>query len=149
MSDNGISCFIITGEAVEADRALLPGERGARKLVSVTPPFEGKEREADDELWRAGQTGELTPILIADNWEVAIFNEVTKQDRHLHRVGTEIYFVREGDVKIEVEGEVYDLISGDILMVMPGSAHEVLREGKFLIQLVCVNCGGPGDKFPA
>lgn len=151
MANDRLTALVVTRRAVDEDPALAAGGRGARKIVSITPPFEGKERIADGSIWSAAPAGGLTPILVADNWEFAIFNEVTKQDRHRHGVGTEIYMVREGLMQIEVEGQVYSLLAGDTIIVLPGSAHEVLRrEGcSFETQLVCTNCGGPADKFEA
>jgi len=148
MVDDRLTALLLTKQAVDADTAFAEGGRGARRIVSITPPFEGKERIADEVIWSAA-AGKLTPIVIADNWEVAIFNQAAKQDRHPHKFGTEIYVVRRGLMEIEVEGEVFILSAGDTIIVLPGSAHEVLRpEGcSFETQLVCTNCGGPADKF--
>jgi mannose-6-phosphate isomerase-like protein (cupin superfamily) len=142
----GLSCLLIRKQAAAADPALAPGARGARKHV-VTSIFKKKEKGATEAVWRPPADGQKCPVLVADNWEMATFNEVTTQDCHLHRRGTEIFIVLEGTMKIEVDGKMFALKEGDTIVVNPGVLHEVLRESPFLARVVTVNCGGKDDKF--
>ena len=142
----GLSCLLIKKQTA-ADLALNPRARGARKIV-VTSLKDGEE-EVNETVWRAPAKGEKCPVLVTENWELAAFIEVAPQDRHYHKKGTEIFIVLEGEMKIEVEGEVFTLNEGDTLVVNPGVVHQVLRdENETLSALVItVNCGGKDDKF--
>ena len=137
--------LLIKKEAVAADPALAPGARGARKHV-VTSLRDGEE-EVKETVWRAPAKGQKCPVLVADNWEMATFNEVTTQDRHYHKKGTEIFIVLEGEMEIDVDDEVFTLNEGDTLVVNPRAVHEILRKKSFLARVIKVNCGGPDDKF--
>ena len=48
---------------------------------------------------------------------------------------------------LQVDGVDRVLAAGDSVVVLPHSVHYVHPEGSFLSQVVCVNCGGPDDKF--
>jgi quercetin dioxygenase-like cupin family protein len=87
-------------------------------------------------------------VLAGVGFELAVFTERAHQDRHLHRIGTEIYTVLEGEMSIEVEGERFVLTAGDSLLVRPGAAHAVEpARGPFLAQVVTIDSGGAGDKL--
>jgi mannose-6-phosphate isomerase-like protein (cupin superfamily) len=56
--------------------------------------------------------------------------------------------VLEGLMPIELEGEIYRLGPGDMIIVHPGSIHEVKKEAaNFLARVVTVNCGGAPDRY--
>jgi len=129
-----------------ADPALEPGARGARKHV-VTSLFDKKEEEATRAAWLPPAESEKCPVIVAPAWEMASFTETTAQDRHYHRRGTEIYSVLSGTMSVDVEGELFSLYEGDMLVVNPGAVHVVLREGCFLARVITVDCGGTDDKF--
>ena len=142
-----LPCLLITKQAAAADPALQPGARGARKHV-VTSLFEKKERVAMEAAWLPPAEGEKCPVIVAPAWEMATFTEVTAQDRHFHRQGTEIYMVLSGIMTINVAGDVFTLSEGDTIVVNPGAVHEVLRdERSFLARVIAVDCGGADDKF--
>jgi mannose-6-phosphate isomerase-like protein (cupin superfamily) len=141
-----LPCLLVTKQAAAADPALQPEARGARKHV-VTSIFDKKEREADDATWLPPTNGEKCPVIVANDWEMATFTEVTAQDRHHHLRGTEIYMVLSGTMVVDVNGVLFFLYEGDMLIVNPGAVHEVLREGNFLARVITVNCGGADDKY--
>lgn len=127
---------------------LEPGARGARKHV-VTNLYEAKEVEATHSLWRPPEKGELCQVVVAENWEMATFNEVADQDRHYHARGTEIYIVLDGGMWIKVGDDLHHLGIGDTIIVNPGTVHEVIRKDgeDFLARVITMDCGGPDDKF--
>jgi len=141
-----LPCLLITKQAATADPALAPGARGARKHV-VTSLLNEKEVDATAALWLPPAEGEKCPVIVAPAWEMATFNEVTAQDRHFHRLGTEIYSVLSGTMQVEVDGDMYALNEGDTIVVNPGAVHKVLREGSFLARVITVDCGGADDKI--
>jgi quercetin dioxygenase-like cupin family protein len=80
--------------------------------------------------------------------EVAVFSQRALQDRHYHRLGTEMYMVLEGRMEIEVAGKNYVLFPGDMIVVNPNAVHQVKPEGtEFICRVVTVNCGGAPDKY--
>ena len=122
--------------------------RGDRKLL-VTEVYQGKEAVAQAEHWTAPRSSEPCPVLHTKDTELALFNQTAKQTRHRHRRGTEIYELLEGRMTIEVEGADYTLEPGDLIVVQPGAAHQIRREGEFLCRVITVNCGGMRDRFEA
>ena len=142
-----IPALYISLDAVKSDPALAPGARGARKLL-VTEIYAQKERLANQPIWESPCGESLCPVQSTKDTEVAIFNQHAVQDRHLHRIGTEIYMVLEGVMVIEVEDRPYRLEAGDMIVINPGACHEVKPEGtQFLCRVVTANCGGAADKF--
>jgi mannose-6-phosphate isomerase-like protein (cupin superfamily) len=140
-------CLHIPLEQLKQDPALSPGKRGARKLI-VTELYEGKEQEATSDVWCPPLPGEKCPVLRMSDAEVGVFNQEADQDRHYHKVGTEIYEVLEGIVTVEVEGKTYRLRQHDLLVVHPFSVHEVKQgDRQFLCRVVTLNCGGEKDKY--
>lgn len=146
MGKDELPCLFVGKEAVGGDPALKPGARGARKLF-VPNLFEKKEVEATEPVWAPPAAGGKCQVVVAASWEMAFFNQNADQDRHHHGRGTEVYMVLTGTMKIIVGDEVFTLHEGDTIVVNPGAVHEVLREGTFLTQVICVDCGGAADKF--
>lgn len=141
--------LLVTLESVKRDAALAPGGRGARKIL-VTDLYPARESEAEQVEWNPPTGAEKCPVQVTSNVEVAVFTHDATQDRHLHKTGTEIYTVLEGEMWIEVEGEDYRLLAGDMIVVNPGAAHEVKPHGtEFLCRVVTANCGGRSDKYAA
>jgi mannose-6-phosphate isomerase-like protein (cupin superfamily) len=140
--------LLVTLESAKADPALRRRGRGARKIL-VTEAYPG-EQEAAESIWRPpGGPGKCLVQVMRDT-EVASFTERAPQDRHYHKIATEIYIVLEGSMTIEVEGDDYNLGAGDMIVVNPGAAHQVKPgRSKFICRVVAVNCGGPADKYLA
>ncbi|WP_428937849.1 cupin domain-containing protein [Fontivita pretiosa] len=142
-----IPALLFRNDELRNDPALKM--RGARKLV-VTQLNPASERIADEVVWRAPASPvERCAVQVMPDTEVAVFNQHAQQTRHCHRLGTEMYMVLEGMMTIEVEGEMYQLAAGDMIIVNPGARHEVKRLGQFLCRVVTVHCGGAADKYSA
>jgi mannose-6-phosphate isomerase-like protein (cupin superfamily) len=121
---------------------------GDRKQI-VTQVYPDIEKPIEKPEWKAAQLPEKCPVLVMEDTESAVFTEKAKQDRHCHSLGTEIYIVLEGLMKIEVNHVLYELSAGDMIVVSPNAWHEVKREGKFLCRVITVNCKGTADKYTA
>jgi mannose-6-phosphate isomerase-like protein (cupin superfamily) len=144
-----IPALFVSRKALKRDPALGPRGRGDRKIL-VTSVFPDAERQAEATEWDPPAGPEKCPVQLMNDAEVAAFNHTARQDRHLHKLGTEIYIVTEGEMLIEVEGVDYLLGPGDMIVVNPGAAHQVKPgRGEFLCTVVSINCGGAADKYPA
>jgi quercetin dioxygenase-like cupin family protein len=147
-SSTRIPALFVCMENVKSDPALSEGARGARKIV-VTEIYSGKEKEASIVQWYPPVGGERCSVQTMDDTEVTVFTHGASQDRHYHKIGTEIYEVLEGEMVIEVAGQNYVLSSGDMIIVNPGAVHKVKpnkTEG-FVSRVITVNCGGISDKY--
>jgi mannose-6-phosphate isomerase-like protein (cupin superfamily) len=142
-----IPALFVSKEAVKSDSALAAGARGARKLM-VTGLRENNERSADKIVWEAPTSGEKCAVLPMANAEIAVFNQNAAQIRHCHEKGTEIYMVMEGQMTMDVDDVEYLMREGDMMVVHPGTVHNV-KPGKsgFLCRVVTINCGGGADKI--
>lgn len=136
--------LVIKSEAIAKDPALQRGARGARK-IAVTSLYEGKEMPFKDPQWEGSAT--VTPVMVLDNTEFAVFTNETVQDRHYHKQAHEFYTVLDGKFQIEVDEKEYIISSGETIIVPPFAVHEVSREHSFTAQVVTINCAGVDDKF--
>ncbi len=144
-----LPALLVKLEAVKRDPVLGTGKRGARKFL-VTELYPEKESEAAVTEWNPPAGAEKCPVQVTENIEVAIFTQNASQDRHFHKIGTELYMVLEGEMRIEVEEKGYTLLAGDMIVVNPGAVHEVKPEGtNFLCRVVTANCIGSSDKYLA
>ena len=131
-------------ESAKSDPALRT--RGDRKLL-VTEIYSGKEEAISGSHWSHETISGKCPVLLMRDTESALFNQLAKQTRHFHKIGTEIYALLEGMMTIEVEGTNHTLSPGDMLVVLPGAHHEVRRAGVYFVpNLFTVNCGGAKDR---
>lgn len=138
--------LLVTLDAVKKDPALKPGGRGDRKIL-VTALLPETEVEAVKLSWSAGGESSRIPVQVMKDTELALFNHHARQTRHWHNSATEIYVVLEGEMIILVEGKPHQLSAGDMIVVNPGTEHEVLPKGtEFLCGVVSVHCGGKADK---
>ncbi|MEI7456949.1 MAG: cupin domain-containing protein [Nitrosomonadales bacterium] len=137
--------LLISLAASKQDPALQSGQRGARKIL-VTELYPKNETEAADVIWQPGS--DLCPVQVTPDIEVAIFTQHAAQDRHYHKLGTEFYSVIEGRMVIEIEDHPYTLTAGDMIVVHPGTVHQVKPEGcEFICRVISANCGGISDKY--
>lgn len=142
-----LPALIVTKTALKCDPALSPGARGARKIL-VTQLYSSTEEEAGTLTWQSPAAGSKCPVQVMADTEVAVFNQFASQERHCHRSATEMYMVLEGKMTIEFSDGEYLLREGDMIIVNPGTTHEVKRQTEpFLCRVVTVNCGGQADKF--
>ena len=135
--------LLVTLEAAKQDPALQT--RGDRKVL-VTEIRPDSEQEAASVAWRAPSPPIRCPVVATRDTELAVFTERAKQTRHCHKIGTEIYTLLEGQMTIEVAGELHTLHPGDTLIVKSGVWHETKRDSRFLCQVVTVNCAGAKDR---
>jgi mannose-6-phosphate isomerase-like protein (cupin superfamily) len=130
----------------KADTALWPPNRGDRKII-VTEVYRDKEEVATDVVWQPKAPSGKCPVLPMADTECAVFTHHAKQTRHCHMIGTEIYTLIEGQMKIEVEGTTHSLAPGDMIIVRPGAFHEVKKDSEFLCHVLTLHCGGPKDRY--
>jgi quercetin dioxygenase-like cupin family protein len=135
--------LLVTLDASKHDPALQT--RGDRKVL-VTDIRPDTEQEASAVLWSGTSPPTKCPVVTMRDTELAIFSERARQTRHCHKIGTEIYTLLEGEMTMEVDGTLYTLHPGDILVVKPGVWHEAKRSTKFLCQVVTANCAGVKDR---
>lgn len=152
-----------TNPKVKKDTALAVGGRGARKIV-VTELYQSKEVVFSETSWIPPETpADPCSVLLSTkcvlyagrlctkvpSYELAMFTNMTPQDRHYHKKGTEIYSVVEGEMVVEVDGTEFQVTEGGTLIVEPGAVHLVksVPDTHFLCQVVTVNCGGVTDKY--
>lgn len=139
--------LLVKFSSIKKDPALGSNSRGARKLL-ITELFENKEELAQNEIWQAPKIDEKCSVLLTKDFEMSIFNQTAKQDRHYHKLATEIYLVIEGKMFIEVENKDYLLSLGDSIVVNPGSVHLVKpSQENFIAYVFSFNCKGIEDKF--
>lgn len=139
--------LLITLGASKQDTALQSGQRGARKIL-VTELNPKRETEAADIIWQPPAGSDPCPVQVTPDIEVAIFTQHAAQDRHHHKLGTEFYSVIEGMMIIEIEYRPYTLTAGDMIIVHPGTVHQVKPEGcEFIGRVISAHCGGISDKY--
>lgn len=137
--------LLITLDASKRDSAL--GSRGARKVL-VTELYPKTETEAENIVWQPPAGSDKCPVQVTPDIEVATFSQLAAQDKHHHKNGTEFYSVIEGTMIIEIEGQPCTLVAGDMIVVNPGTVHEVKPEGcEFICRVISANCGGISDKY--
>ena len=104
--------------------------------------------------WKPAGTGHKSPVVETGpgGIEVCTFTQHAGQHFHYHKVGTEIFTVLEGTMKIRLvdpggEETIAQLNAGDEVIIFPGTPHEILTEGTFLSRVHSINCLGKEDKF--
>jgi quercetin dioxygenase-like cupin family protein len=138
-------------EAVRAKGGRL-GQMGDQKVLVAHPSPLDETWEAVNAppaiVWEAVTSDNRFPVQVTDSLELAVFDERAKQDRHIHKLGTAIYTVLDGYMRIEVDGIGYVLAAGDTIVVNPWAAHRVKPDSPFIAQVITANCGGSADRFP-
>ena len=46
-------------------------------------------------------------------------------DRHYHKLSEELYFLLEGDGRMEIDGQTRDVGPGDAILIPPGAWHQI------------------------
>ena len=138
-------CLLVTMDSLQNEPNFELGSRGDRKLL-VTSYYKN-ECPCETDIWQPRAKNGLCPVQIMDDTESAVFNQNVKQDRHYHKLGTEMYMLLTGKMSIEVEDKIYNLVPGDMIIVNPESFHKVLSGTEFLCRVLTVNCHGPADKY--
>jgi quercetin dioxygenase-like cupin family protein len=72
------------------------------------------------EGWHLGEVG--LPIQVGVKFGASPFGK-----KHLHRTMAEYFLLLAGDLRLDVNGEILEIATGDLVAVEPGEAHEVLH----------------------
>ena len=153
MEPNVLTHLVLRKTAVESDWKLRvqPKEKNNGRKVLVNQIYPAKEIHAQDFEWAPGPPTGKTPVGETGfgGIEVATFTQEAGQDRHKHLLGTEIYTVLNGVMRMRLaEDVVIELKAGDEIIVFPDTVHEVLPEGtEFLTRVHSINCYGDRDKY--
>lgn len=132
---------------IKQDPALQPDARGARKLL-VTQIYPEREQTVGQTVWSPPASGEKCEVQVTPDIELALFTGQTAQDRHYHKVATELYTVLQGEMVIEVDEHSYLLSAGDTIVINPGTVHQIKpHDCDFICQVITTNCGGIADKY--
>lgn len=141
-------------DAGPADNKLGKENNNGRKIFATQFMPELGETVLADPLWRAPAvlpTGE-------GGLEVATFTEFTGQDRHKHRLSTEIYTVLKGTMLIYInDAGPYELKAMDEVVILPGTVHEIVQGKRrprapdeafdLMVRVHALNCSGVRDKY--
>jgi mannose-6-phosphate isomerase-like protein (cupin superfamily) len=90
--------------------------------------------------------------VLLPNADVTIIEERmppgTFELRHFHEKARQFFFVLSGELRMEMEGQVYVIVSGSGLEVPPGSTHQARNESDFEVRfLVTSNPTSYGDRI--
>jgi hypothetical protein len=100
-----------------------------------------------DDMTRGWFVGDFTPTLYrTDAVEVAVkrYAAGDAEERHVHRVATELTAVVSGSVRMDGR----DLGAGDIAVLEPGDPSDFLALSDAVVVAVKLPAA-PGDKYPA
>ena len=155
MDDAKPPYLVLRREKVKADWKLKrrAGARNNGRKVLVNRLYAETEEHARSPAWAAGPEAGKTPVVEtgAGGLEVSTITHEAAQDYHKHLLATEVYTVLEGTMRMRLgePGESVVLAAGDEVIVLPGTAHEVLNEDgePFLARVHAVNSHGDADKY--
>lgn len=72
------------------------------------------------------------------------------EQRHRHASARQFFYVLEGELTLEIEGETYRLTHGVGLHVPPGSAHQVRNDSNADVRIMVISAPrSHGDRTPA
>ncbi len=91
------------------------------------------------EGWRLGEAG--MPIQVGVKSGATPFGK-----KHLHKTMAEYFLLLAGELRLGVDGEILDLVKGDLIVVEPGEAHEVLFASPDALLFLLMPPPVPGDK---
>jgi mannose-6-phosphate isomerase-like protein (cupin superfamily) len=57
--------------------------------------------------------------------------------RHHHRIAEEIYFIVEGEGRMELDGQVATVGVGDAILIPPGAWHQITASDAGPLRLLC------------
>jgi quercetin dioxygenase-like cupin family protein len=93
----------------------------------------------NQEGWRLGEAG--MPIQVGVKSGATPFGK-----QHLHKTMAEYFLLLAGELRLKVSGETLDLARGDLVVVEPGEAHEVVRASPDSLLLLLMPPDVPNDK---
>ena len=65
-------------------------------------------------------------------------------DRHYHKVSEEIYFLLEGQGRMEIDGSERIVTPGDAILIPPGAWHQITATSEEPLRFLCC-CAPPYD----
>ena len=74
--------------------------------------------------------------------ESAVFTPLAKQNRHYHKVATEIYLLLGGVMTVESESVDYRFAPSNMIVVNPRTCHHAKQHGAFLCCVITVDYMG-------
>lgn len=63
-------------------------------------------------------------------------------ERHYHRRAEEIYYITHGAGRMELDGQVSQVVPGDAILIPPGAWHQISAVGETPLRLLCC-CSPP------
>ena len=98
---------------------------------------------ADCDGWHLVRTAELSII-------EELMPPGTNEARHFHDTARQFFFVLEGELTLEVEGQEFSIRVGQGVEVSPGKKHQAFNRGSMPTRMI-VTSQPPshGDRFPA
>jgi quercetin dioxygenase-like cupin family protein len=91
------------------------------------------------EGWHLGEKG--LPIQVGVKFGASPFGK-----KHLHRTMAEYFLLLAGDLRLDVNGEILEIATGDLVAVEPGEAHVVLHASPDALLLLLMPPPVAGDK---
>ena len=153
MENNSLPYLVLRKDKAKNDWKvnLEPKNSNNGRKIGVNKIFPSKEIYASKKEWEPGNPDGKTPVIETGSGgiEIATFSHMAGQDCHKHLLGTEIYLVLEGKMTIRLnETDIVELDTGDEIVVLPNTAHEVLATNNpFLTRVHSINCYGEQDKY--
>ncbi|WP_187429566.1 hypothetical protein ROLI_040450 [Roseobacter fucihabitans] len=69
--------------------------------------------------------------------------------RHFHQEAHQLFYVIEGELSMEVEGEMHRLTPNDALPVLPQQAHQARNDSQSDVRFLVISApGADGDRVP-
>ncbi len=103
-------------------------------LSELDPHYFGERIDAGDygvyDLVGGGATDQ--------EWSAALL-DIQDSPRHFHRIETEHFIVAQGTLKIEIDGQLHFLETGDAMVLSPGMVHQLTSATKDPVQVLCFN----------
>jgi len=62
--------------------------------------------------------------------------EIDQAQRHVHRQSWELYIVRSGSGRLELDGRLIDLSAGDVVEIPPGVVHRAEATPRMTVLVV-------------
>lgn len=135
-------------DAIAAGLGLLDTD-GSQKVIVSSPLHPGEVAPPPDVEWSPLTASGARPVFQAPALDLAVFDHRAAQQRHRHHLGTEIYWLLDGGLTLEIDGQAHALSAGDMAIVNPGAAHLVSSHAHFLACALTIDSIAGADKFPA
>ena len=68
-------------------------------------------------------------------------------ERHYHRASEEIYFILDGEGRLEIDGETRRVVPGDAALIPPGAWHEIVATSDLRFLCCCAPAYSHADTY--